>query len=135
MADEDFLRGRKPAVADEMNTTVSTSDVMDTTLDIVTRLGRTKFMQEADVETLCDEAAAEIKRLRTVVDPEFFMLRGRIDILEREIERLRGAGDALAEVTSYLAFITSRIHGQGSDAESVVVARRQIDAWKEVHRG
>lgn len=57
--------------------------------DIVTRLGRTKFMQDADVETLCDEAAAEIKRLQTVVDPEFFMLRGRIDILEREIERLR----------------------------------------------
>ena len=32
--------------------------------DIVERLGRTKFMQEADVEALCDEAAVEIKRLR-----------------------------------------------------------------------
>ena len=32
--------------------------------DIVERLGRTKFMQHADIEILCDEAAAEIKRLR-----------------------------------------------------------------------
>lgn len=35
--------------------------------DIVTRLGRTKFMQDADVETLCEEAAAEIERLRAAL--------------------------------------------------------------------
>ena len=38
--------------------------------DIETRLGRTKFMQEADVEALCDEAAVEIERLRAERDAE-----------------------------------------------------------------
>lgn len=36
--------------------------------DIITRLARTKFMQDADIEALCDEAAAEIKRLRAMLD-------------------------------------------------------------------
>lgn len=36
--------------------------------NIVARLGRTKFMQGADIETLCDEAAEEIKRLRDAID-------------------------------------------------------------------
>ena len=54
--------------------------------DIETRLGRTKFMQEADVEALCDEAAVAIERLRAAGD-------ALVDALDGSRNQIREAAD------------------------------------------
>jgi hypothetical protein len=84
--------------------------------DLETRLGRTKFMQEADVEALCDEAAVEIKRLRAERDVERAL-----------VDRLAGA---LLDRPFRGGSLLRRDRMYGSDWEDVHDA---LDAW-ESHR-
>lgn len=81
--------------------------------DIETRLGRTKFMQEADVEELCDEAAVEIERLRAERDSE----RALVDRLAGALLDGPFRGGSLSRL--------DRVYG--SDWEDVHDA---LDAWE-----
>lgn len=51
--------------------------------DIVTQLGRTKLMQDADIETLCDQAADEIERLRKENDIKNYRLDDAVEQIKK----------------------------------------------------
>lgn len=65
---ESGQRSRTAAGSDPRSVTTGRASVAAD--DLEDRLGRTRFMQEADVEALCDEAAAEVRRLRAEWEAE-----------------------------------------------------------------